>query len=93
MNASRSPLQFLILGWFSIVMGLSGLALAWHRATGRLGEPAAAVAVALAILAATSVVVIGLALGTVRGLRQSRLLVPEGPSPAPQAVTTGGESR
>ena len=53
MNASRSPLQFLILGWFSIVMGLSGLALAWHRAAGQLGEPAVAVAVALAILAAT----------------------------------------
>lgn len=51
MAAPGSPLRFLALGWFSIVMGLSGLAFAWHRAAAQLGEPALAVSVALAILA------------------------------------------
>ncbi|RPH64901.1 MAG: C4-dicarboxylate ABC transporter [Burkholderiales bacterium] len=52
MTDSRSSLQFLAVGWFSTVMGLSGLALAWHRGAAQLGEPAIAVSVALAILAA-----------------------------------------
>lgn len=51
MAAPGSPLRFLAFGWFSIVMGLSGLAFAWHRAAAQLGEPALAVSVALAILA------------------------------------------
>lgn len=51
MNERRSPLRFLMPGWFSIVMGLSGLALAWHRASPQLGAPAAAVSAGLAILA------------------------------------------
>ena len=52
MNAPRSPLTFLMPGWFSIVMGLSGLALAWHRAAAPLGAAAGAVAAALALVAA-----------------------------------------
>ncbi|MCL4183865.1 MAG: SLAC1 anion channel family protein [Burkholderiaceae bacterium] len=52
MNAARSPLTFLMPGWFSIVMGLSGLALAWHRAAAPLGAAAGAVAAALALVAA-----------------------------------------
>jgi tellurite resistance protein len=52
MNPPRSPLAFLMPGWFSIVMGLSGLALAWHRAAATLGAPATAVSAALALAAA-----------------------------------------
>jgi tellurite resistance protein len=33
-----SSVQHLALGWFSIVLGLSGLSLAWHRAQPLLGE-------------------------------------------------------
>ena len=29
---SPTPLKFLMPGWFSVVMGLCGLSLAWHRA-------------------------------------------------------------
>ncbi len=52
MTGSDSPLKFLAPGWFSIVMGLSGLALAWHRAEAVLGEGARAASAALAVLAA-----------------------------------------
>jgi tellurite resistance protein len=65
MNASRSPLAFLMPGWFSIVMGLSGLALAWHRAGVLLGKPAEAVSAALALVAAAAFVAL-LALSIVR---------------------------
>jgi tellurite resistance protein len=47
---------------------------------------------ALFALAATSVVIAGLVLGTVRGLRQRRLLIPEQPVVA-QVVASGGQSR
>ena len=33
MNTDHAPLKHLMPGWFAIVMGWSGLALAWHRAT------------------------------------------------------------
>lgn len=47
-----SPLKFLMPGWFSMVMGLSGLSLAWHRASGVLGEMADGIALVVGALAA-----------------------------------------
>ena len=37
MTHSPTPLKFLFPGWYAIVMGLSGLALAWHRAEPLMG--------------------------------------------------------
>lgn len=45
-------LKHLHPGWFSIVMGLAGLALAWAQASRAMGELAGAAALALAALAA-----------------------------------------
>lgn len=45
-------LQHLGPGWYATVMGLAGLALAWHRAEPRMGEAAGAVAWVLGGLAA-----------------------------------------
>ncbi len=50
--SSPTPLKFLGAPWFASVMGLSGLALAWHRAVPHLGEVAGSVALVLAALAA-----------------------------------------
>jgi len=47
-----TPLKHLFPGWFAIVMGWSGLALAWQRAAGLLGAPAHGVALAAAAVAA-----------------------------------------
>ena len=53
MNLLRpEALKHLHPGWFSVVMGLCGLALAWARAARRMGEAAAVLAMALAALAA-----------------------------------------
>jgi tellurite resistance protein len=49
---SSSPLKFLVPGWFSVVMGLSGLSLAWHRAGSVLGEMADGIALVVGGLAA-----------------------------------------
>ena len=46
------PLAYLFPAWFAIPMGLCGLSLAWHRAVPLMGEPAQAVAMALAALGA-----------------------------------------
>lgn len=46
-----SPLRFLFPGWYAIVMGLAGLALAWHRAEPALGAPAAGAALVIGALA------------------------------------------
>ncbi|MCE1162888.1 MAG: C4-dicarboxylate transporter, partial [Thiomonas sp.] len=40
-RATRPWLKFLAPGWFAVVLGWGGLALAWHQATVLLGEPAA----------------------------------------------------
>lgn len=45
-------LKFLYPGWFAIVMGLAGLALAWHRAVPAMGPAAAATSAVLGGLAA-----------------------------------------
>lgn len=48
----RSPLQYLSPVWFSVVMGLCGLALAWQRALPLMGELASGFALAIGALAA-----------------------------------------
>lgn len=47
-----TPLRFLMPGWFAIVMGLSGLSMAWFRAEGLMGSVAVDVARALGVVAA-----------------------------------------
>ena len=49
--SSPTPLKFLMPGWFALVMGLCGLALAWHRAHGVLGDMASGVALVIGALA------------------------------------------
>ncbi|RRD58334.1 C4-dicarboxylate ABC transporter [Comamonadaceae bacterium OH2545_COT-014] len=48
----QDPLQYLHPGWFAIVMGLAGLALAWARASALMGPLAGAGALVLGALAA-----------------------------------------
>lgn len=55
---SPTPLKFLMPGWFSLVMGLCGLSLAWHRAQRILGDMADGVALVVAALAALVFVVL-----------------------------------
>lgn len=59
------PLKFLMPGWFSVVMGLTGLALAWRSAEAALGESALGVSLVLGVLAALVCVVL-LVLSAVR---------------------------
>lgn len=62
-----APLRHLMPGWYAVVMGLCGLALAWHRAENSLG--ATAHGVALATLGLAALVFALLAAATVaRGL-------------------------
>lgn len=49
--SSPTPLKFLMPGWFSLVMGLCGLALAWHRAGPLLGEMAGGLALVAGLVA------------------------------------------
>ena len=44
--------------WFALVMGLSGLALAWHRAVPLMGEVAGIAAAGIGVLAAAVFVVL-----------------------------------
>lgn len=46
-----APLKFLFPGWYAIVMGLAGLALAWHRAEPILGPMASGAALVIGMLA------------------------------------------
>ena len=50
--AMHAPLKHLTPGWYAVVMGLSGLALAWQRAGPLMGEAAGQVALLLGLLAA-----------------------------------------
>lgn len=51
-SAHPTPLKFLHPGWFTLVMGLTGLALAWHAAGPMLGPWANGVALVLGALSA-----------------------------------------
>ncbi len=51
MPGHATPLKFLGPPWFAVVMGLAGLALAWHRAVPLMGEMASAVALVVGALA------------------------------------------
>lgn len=53
--------KFLYPGWWAIVMGLSGLTLAWHRAQGLLGSGAEQAAWALGFVTVTVFVLLALA--------------------------------
>ncbi len=55
---SPTPLKFLMPGWFSLVMGLCGLSLAWHRGQRVFGDMADGVALVMAALAALVFVVL-----------------------------------
>lgn len=46
----KPRLHFLYPGWFAVVMGLTGLALAWHRAVPLMGETAGALAIVVGAL-------------------------------------------
>lgn len=52
MQPSSTPLKYLHPGWFSLVMGLTGLALAWHAGEPALGLWAGAAALAIGVVAA-----------------------------------------
>lgn len=68
MTHAASPLKYLFPGWYAIVMGLCGLALAWHRAVPLMGEAADLAAAVIGVVAA--LVFAALAVATVlRGLR------------------------
>lgn len=58
----NTPLKHLFPGWFAIVMGWSGLALAWHRAGPVMGEMAAGLALVAAAVAALVFVVLAAAM-------------------------------
>lgn len=47
-----TPLKFLMPGWFAVVMGLSGLSLAWLRAQPLMGSAALAAGLAIGVVAA-----------------------------------------
>lgn len=68
MSTSTGKLRFLFPGWYAIVMGLTGLALAWHRAEPLMGPMAGGVAMVLG--GASAAVFVVLAVATVlRGWR------------------------
>ncbi|MFC3682506.1 SLAC1 anion channel family protein [Hydrogenophaga luteola] len=49
--SSPTPLKFLMPGWFSLVMGLCGLSLAWHRAAPLFGDMAEGLALVAGLVA------------------------------------------
>lgn len=61
MPHATQPLKYLMPAWYAVVMGLAGLALAWHRATPLMGELAGAIAVVVGGLAAAVFAVLAVA--------------------------------
>lgn len=61
MTHHANPLKFLFPGWYAIVMGLSGLALAWHRAVPLMGDAAGAAALAIGLAAGLVFVLLAVA--------------------------------
>lgn len=68
MSRQDAPLRYLFPGWYALVMGLTGLALAWHRAEPLMGPMAAGVALVVGGLAAAVFAVLAVAT-VLRGLR------------------------
>ncbi|NJD89807.1 MAG: C4-dicarboxylate ABC transporter [Betaproteobacteria bacterium] len=68
MPASPSPLKFLMPGWFAVVMGLTGLALAWHRAVPAMGEMAGGISLVISLAAA--IVFLALAIASIARARR-----------------------
>jgi tellurite resistance protein len=58
---AAGPLKFLFPGWYAIVMGLAGLALAWHRASVVMGEGAVVASALIGALAAAVFAVLAVA--------------------------------
>jgi len=52
--AHPTPLKFLFPGWYAVVMGMAGLALAWHRAVPLMGEVAGIAAAVIGAMAAAA---------------------------------------
>jgi tellurite resistance protein len=73
MPPSTTPLKFLHPGWFSLVMGLCGLALAWHQAESVLGDSASGIALVLGGVALLGLVVLSAA-SVVRAQRYNEAL-------------------
>lgn len=59
--SSPTPLKFLFPGWYALPMGLSGLALAWHRAAPLMGEMATGIALVVGAVAALVFVILAVA--------------------------------
>jgi tellurite resistance protein len=70
MPLRSEPLKYLYPGWYALVMGLTGLSLAWHRAEPLMGEMAGAAALVIGVLAATVFAVLAVAT-VLRGLRHA----------------------
>jgi tellurite resistance protein len=68
MAVHATPLKFLFPGWYSVVMGLAGLSLAWHRAVPAMGPAAGTVSLVIGAAAAL-VFVLLVAATVVRGRR------------------------
>ena len=56
-----SRLKHLLPGWYALVMGLTGLSLAWHQAVPLLGEPAVGLSRGIGALAALAFAVLAVA--------------------------------
>ncbi|HML83255.1 MAG TPA: SLAC1 anion channel family protein [Thiomonas arsenitoxydans] len=67
-RSAHPRLKFLAPGWFAVVLGWGGLALAWHQATALLGEPAAMIS---QVLGWAAIGALGL-LALLAGLRLQR---------------------
>ena len=67
-STPSSPLKYLFPGWYAIVMGLCGLALAFHRSVPLMGDMAGAVGLVIGALAGLVFAVLAVAT-VLRGLR------------------------